>query len=90
MVLSDKIINEILDSLDNSIIELAKGASESLEFQSSHEEINSFLSSQYEIRLQNLLNGKNVDIHYLESGIKNKIIQRKQKTLEDISKLFKI
>jgi len=90
MVLSNKIIDEMLDSLDNSIIELAKGASESLEFQSSYEEIKSFLSSQYEIRLQNLLSGKNVDIHHLESGIKNKIIQRKQKTLEEVSKLFKI
>jgi hypothetical protein len=88
VVLTDKIIDETLDSLDNSIIELAKGALESIEFQGKYDEIKIFLSSQYEIRLQSLLNAKNTNIHHLESGMKNKIIQRKQKTFENISKLF--
>lgn len=61
---------------------------ESLEFQSNFEEIKNFLSSQYEIRLQNILEANNTSIHHLESGIKNKIIQRRQETLESILKLF--
>ena len=89
-VISDKTINEILNKLDNSITELAKGALESIEFQSNFEEVKNFLSTQYEIRLQNLLEANNTSIHHLESGMKNKIIQRKQKTFEDISKLFNI
>ncbi|MFB5638099.1 MAG: hypothetical protein ACE5RF_06790, partial [Nitrosarchaeum sp.] len=67
---------------------LANGALESLEFQGKYDEVKNFLSSQYDIRLQNLLGAKNIDIHHLESGMKNKIIQRKQKTFENISKLF--
>jgi len=89
-ILTDKKIDEILNYLDNSIIELAKGALESPEFQSNFEEVKNFLSNQYEIRLQNLLEVNNTSIHHLESGMKNKIIQRKQKTFENISKLFQI
>jgi len=89
-LLSDTMINEILDYLDKTITELAKGALESPEFQSNFEEVKNFLSNQYEIRLQNLLEVNNTSIHHLESGMKNKIIQRKQKTFENISKLFQI
>ena len=86
--MTEKKINEILNSLDYSITELAKEALESLEFQSNFEEVKNFLSSQYEIRLQNILEANNTSIHHLESGIKNKIIQRRQRTLENILKLF--
>ncbi|EGG42449.1 hypothetical protein Nlim_0630 [Candidatus Nitrosarchaeum limnium SFB1] len=89
-VLTDKKINEVLDKLDDSIIELAKGALDSIEFQGNFEEVKNFFSNQYEIRLQNILEANNTSIHHLESGIKNRIIQRKQKTLENIAKLFQI
>ncbi|MFB5604681.1 MAG: hypothetical protein ACE5R5_07470 [Nitrosarchaeum sp.] len=88
VILTDKIMNEILNNLDSSVTELANGALESLEFQGKYDEVKNFLSSQYDIRLQKFLGAKNTDIHHLESGMKNKIIQRKQKTFENISKLF--
>lgn len=88
MILSDKTLNEILDKIDNSITELARGALESPEFQNNYKEIENFLANQYEIRLQNILESKNTSIHHLESGMKNKIIQRKLKLFEDIFKLF--
>jgi hypothetical protein len=83
----DKTINSILDKLDDSIFELAKGASESLEFQIESNGVKIFLLNQYDIRLQNLLKSQDIDIHYLESVIKNKIIQRKQKLFEEITTL---
>lgn len=83
-VLSQKTIEEILNSLDKSIAELAKGVLENIESQNNFQDVENFLSSQYEIRLQNLLKAKNTDIHYLESGIKNLVIQRKQKILEEV------
>jgi hypothetical protein len=84
-LLSDTMIDEILDRLDKTITELA---TESLEFNGNYDGVKNFLSSQYEIRLQNLLEVKKTNIHYLESGTKNKIIQRKQKLFENISTLF--
>ena len=83
MVLSDSTLNEILDYLDNSIKKLAKQSLESSEF---HTDINieEFLSAQYDIRLDNLLQRKNNNIHHLESGTKNKIIQRKKNLIDDI------
>ncbi|CAD6521412.1 conserved hypothetical protein [metagenome] len=89
-VLTDKKIYEILDKLDGSISELAKGALDSIEFQGNFEEVKNFLSNQYEIRLQNILEANNTSIHHLESGMKNRIIQRKQKTLANIAELFQI
>jgi hypothetical protein len=83
----DKTTNNILDKLDDSIFELAKGASESLEFQIESNGVKNFLLNQYDIRLQNMLKSQDIDIHYLESGIKNKIIQRKQKLFEEITTL---
>ncbi|EPA05696.1 hypothetical protein [Candidatus Nitrosarchaeum limnium] len=41
-VLTDKKINEVLDKLDDSIIELAKGALDSIEFQGNFEEVKNF------------------------------------------------
>ncbi len=87
-LLSDTMIDEMLDYLDKTITELATGAAESLEFNGNYDEVKNFLSNQYEIRLQNLLEIKKANIHYLESGTKNKIIQRKQKLFENISTLF--
>ena len=41
-------------------------------------DLKQFLSNQYDIRLENLLQGKNSNVHHLESGMKNKTIQRKE------------
>jgi hypothetical protein len=54
------------------------------------DEIMSFLKNQFELRLENLLVAKESSIHHLESGMKNKVIQRKQKIMELISEQYKI
>jgi hypothetical protein len=86
MVLNEKTLDEILNYLDNSIANLAKDALNRPEFQMSNDDLGQFLSSQYDVRLDNLLQGKNSNIHHLESGLKNKIIQRKQILLDEIKK----
>ena len=50
----------------------------------------SFLENQFELRLENLLVAKVSSIHHLESGMKNKVIQRKQNIFEQISVQYKI
>jgi len=88
VVLTEKILEEILTYLEKSINNLAKEAIENLEFEGKvHAE--NFLQNQFEIRLENLLAAKDSSIHHLESGMKNKIIQRKQKIFEQISKQYK-
>ncbi len=84
----DKTVNIILDKLDDSINQLARRISINSEFQIEPNGVKKFLQSQYDIRLQNLLKSQEIDIHYLESGMKNKIIQRKQKLFEEISTTY--
>ena len=86
MVLTEKILDEILNYLDNSVFELAKYSINNPEFQTDFDTLEQFISSQYDVRLDNLLQGKNSNIHHLESGLKNKIIQRKQILLDEIKK----
>jgi hypothetical protein len=87
-VITEKILEDILSYLEKSISNLAREAFENLGFdEKSHAE--EFLQNQYDIRLENLLVGKNSGIHHLESGMKNKIIQRKQMIFEQISKQYK-
>ena len=66
----DKTINNILDKLDDSISELARGASESLEFQLEFNGVKNFLLNQYDIRLQNMLKSQNIEINYFIPVIK--------------------
>ncbi len=87
MVLTKKTLDDILNYLDNSITKLAKDTLSSPEFQMGND-LTHFLSSQYDVRLDNLLQGKNSNIHHLESGMKNKTIQRKHILLESIIKEF--
>ncbi len=87
MVLTEKTLDEILNYLDNSVTKLAKDTLGSPEFQMGNN-LKQFLSSQYDVRLDNLLQGKNSNIHHLESGMKNKTIQRKHILLESIIKEF--
>ena len=86
MVLSEKILDEILSYLDSSISKLAQETLQSSEFHIDNG-FEKFLSSQYDIRLDNLLRGKNSNIHHLESGMKNKVIQRKKRLLENVLNL---
>jgi len=87
-VITENILEDILSYLEKSINNLAKEAFENLGFdEKSHAE--EFLQNQYDIRLENLLVGKNSGIHHLESRMKNKIIQRKQMIFEQISKQYK-
>jgi hypothetical protein len=85
MILTEKILEEILEYLDPSIANLAKDTLSASEFQTIGN-LEHFLSNQYDIRLSNLLHGKNSDIHHLESGMKNKTIQRKLILFEKLKK----
>ena len=87
-VLTEKTLEDILSYLEKSINNLAKEAIENLEFEAKSQ-AEGFLQNQFEIRLENLLVAKGSSIHHLESGMKNKIIQRKQKIFEQISKQYK-
>ncbi len=89
MVLTQKTLDEILNYLDNSITKLANDTLSSPEFQMGSD-LKQFLSSQYDVRLDNLLQGKNSNVHHLESGMKNKTIQRKQTLLDNIIKEFQV
>ena len=86
MVLTEKTLEDILNYLDNSVAKLAKDTLNNNEFQMNDGNLDQFLSSQYDVRLDNLLQGKNSNIHHLESGMKNKTIQRKKILLDSIKK----
>ena len=89
VVLSEKALEEILSYLEKSINNLARDAFESLEIEGGFEGIENFLQNQYDLRLENLLLAKKSSIHHLESGLKNKIIQKKQVLFEQISKQYR-
>ena len=48
------------------------------------DDLKSFVENQYDIRLDNLLKGKFSEINHLESGLKNKVIMRKQQLVNII------
>jgi len=89
IVLTEKTLDEILSYLDNSMNNLVKEAFENFELEGGFQEMEEFLQSQFDIRLENLLVAKKSSIHHLESGMKNKVIQRKQSILDNISKQYK-
>ena len=89
MVLSEQALDEILEYLNKSITKLAQDTINNSEFQMEVQNLKDFLSSQYEIRLDNLLQRKNSNIHHLESGLKNKVIQKKRFLLDTIIKNLK-
>ena len=83
LLFDQKILDEILRYLEKSIAGLAMEAQESLEMENV-ERLKSFLEDQFDIRLENLLAAKNTSVHHLESGMKNRVIQRKRQILDDI------
>ncbi|AJW70722.1 hypothetical protein [Nitrosopumilus adriaticus] len=90
VLLNEKTLEEILEYLEKSISNLAKESFENLEIGGGFDRIMSFLENQFELRLENLLTSKKSSIHHLESGMKNKVIQRKQKIIHKISEQYKI
>ena len=89
MVLSEKILDEILAYLENSLNNLAKDAFENLEIDGGFPGVDAFLQNQFDLRLENLLVAKKSSIHHLESGMKNKVIQRKQVIFDRITKQYR-
>ena len=88
-LLTEKTLDEILSYLEKSISNLAIETFKNLEFEEGFQGAKNFLQTQFDIRLENLLVAKNSGIHHLESGMKNKIIQRKQRIFDEISKQYK-
>ena len=86
MLLTEKILDDILKYLEKSINNLAKESLENLEMEGGIQGMIKFLENQFDIRLENLLVAKNSSIHHLESGMKNKVIQRKQEIISKITK----
>jgi len=89
MVLTEKTLEDIISYLDKSINNLAKDAFENLEVEGGFSGVENFLQNQFDVRLENLLVAKKSSIHHLESGMKNKIIQRKQIIFDNITKQYK-
>lgn len=87
-VLTEKAIEEILTYLERSITNLARDAFGDLVAGGFEETIN-FLENQFDIRLENLLVAKGSSTHHLESGMKNKIIQKKQLIFQNITSQYK-
>ena len=86
---TEETLEEILLYLEKSISNLAKESFENLEFEEGFKGAENFLQNQFDIRLENLLVAKSSSIHHLESGMKNRVIQRKQMILNKISKQYK-
>ena len=84
----NKLLNDILEYLEKSINNLAIDAFDNLEIEGGIQGVKSFLENQFDIRLENLLVAKKSSIHHLESGMKNKIIQKKQEIIQKILKQF--
>ena len=84
-ILSQEILNDILEYLEKSMNNLASEAFNNLEIEGG---VKDFLENQFDIRLENLLIAKKSSIHHLESGMKNKIIQKKQETIQKVSKKY--
>ena len=87
-VITEKVVSDLLDYLEKSIQNLAKDTFENLEFGGGFDSANNFLQNQFDIRMENLLTAKQSSLHHLESGMKNKIIQRKEKLFHEISKQY--
>ena len=87
-MINEKVINKILEYLEKSMSNLAVDAFENLEIEGGIQGVKNFLENQFDIRLENLLIAKKSSIHHLESGMKNKIIQKKQETIQKVSKKY--
>ncbi len=83
MVLNEESLEGILAYLERSITRLAADASENLGMKGTG--LEDFLQRQFDLRLDRLLEARDgSSIHHLESGMKNRIIQRRQNILDGI------
>ena len=87
-ILTDKMLNDILEYLEKSISNLATDAFDNLEIEGGIQGVKNFLENQFDIRLENLLIAKKSSIHHLESEMKNKVILKKQEIIESVSKKY--
>lgn len=83
-IINEKTLNEILEYLEKSVINLSEQIKANTEFQNETSDMKNFLSEQFDIRLENMLQAKKSSIHHLESGMKNTVIQKKTSILEKI------
>ena len=83
-VLTQKSLDELLEYLEKSISNISKDMMDNSVFNSDFQDLENFISSQFDIRLENLLHAKHSSIHHLESGMKNRIIQKKKILLDRI------
>jgi len=83
-VLTQNSLNEILSYLEKSIVNMSKDMLNNSEFHMDAHKFDEFISDQFDIRLENLLKAKNSSTHHLESGMKNRIIQKKRAIIEKI------
>ncbi|MCV0372707.1 MAG: hypothetical protein K5793_04045 [Nitrosarchaeum sp.] len=84
-VLTQNALDEILIYLEKSIVNMSKDMLNNSEFHMDAHKFDEFISDQFDIRLENLLKAKDSSIHHLESGMKNRIIQRKRAITENIN-----
>ena len=59
-ILTDKMLNDILEYLEKSISNLATDAFDNLEIEGGIQGVKNFLENQFDIRLENLLIAKKV------------------------------
>jgi len=88
-ILTEKTIEGVLAYLEKSMINLARDVFKNLEAYGGFDGTVSFLENQFDIRLENLLVAKGSSIHHLGSGMKNKIIQKKQLIFQNIASQYK-
>ena len=89
VLLTLETLDELLNYLEKSMENLAKEAFNNLEVEGGFTGVLNFLENQFDVRLENLLTAKGSSIHHLESGMKNRVIQKKQNIIESISKQYK-
>jgi len=82
-VISDSQLDEMLDRVESGLKSMM-----GYEFQADARlpdgSMRDFLAVQYDVRLGNFLEAAGTSIHHLESGIKNRIIIRKQKFFDEL------
>jgi len=82
-MISDSQLGEMLDRVESGLKSMMGYGSQSnpkLPDGSTRD----FLAAQYDVRLGNFLEAAGTNIHHLESGIKNRIILRKQRFFDEL------
>ena len=83
IMITDSQLDDILDKVEFGLKSMI-GYNNRSDFKLNDNSIIDFLANQYDVKLYNLLESLGDNIHYLESGIKNKIILRKQKFIDEL------